>query len=155
MTRGRGRQTSGLSQAWEGTAFPHQGVVLSQRTEQHSVLDPAVVPRGPSAPGFPHSLGKREPSMPSPDVWVPSAGGQGRHWALQARLPRERPSPLRQRRQSGTVLLLFKTSHCGRLVCLCLSAQRAEEGPFKGPAVVFARAHTQNPTPGPVFSLSH
>lgn len=93
MARARGRQTSGLRQAWEATASPDQEDVLSQRTGQHSVLDPSVVPRDPSAPGYPASSWEERASSAQPWSVGPPGGGRSRRWVPQARLPGECPSP--------------------------------------------------------------
>ncbi|XP_046496964.1 uncharacterized protein LOC124227116 [Equus quagga] len=66
-----------------------QGALLAQ-----GVLEPPVVPTGPSAPGFPASS-REEPGAPSPAECVPAAGGRNRRWAPRARLPWGRPTPAR------------------------------------------------------------
>lgn len=84
----------------------------------------------------------------SPSQWALSAGGRSRGWAPQARLPQGCPSPRQLRRQSGTVLLLLKTSHCGRLVCLCLSRSVRRKVLLKA-GLLCSQARTRNRDPGP------
>ncbi|XP_034516094.1 uncharacterized protein LOC117802256 [Ailuropoda melanoleuca] len=80
-------------------------------------------------PGFPassqekrgvHSPGSRcvQHCWVRPISWWPRQAV-----GTRARLPWDHPSPRWLRRQSGTALLLFKASQCGRLVSLCLSLQ--------------------------------